>query len=339
MLRRFIHAVISSASRLLLLLLVTNACVAQDASPPPVAQEATPPAAPEVVNDHPVESWLEAQVELHRRGFSCGEIDGERGPQTVAALRAFQRARGIATTGKLDEATCSRLQLTAPVFTTHTFAREELAELRALPATWLGKSEAPFLAYETALELVAEHYRASPVLIRRLNPDIDWDGTGAGVQAGMSVKVPDVELTTIAGKVVLLTINLTARELEGIDELGRVIAHFPVSIAKMVEKRPVGELRVKVIVPDPNYTFDPEVFPESAEGRELGRKLVIPPGPNNPVGRAWIGLDLPGYGIHGTPSPENVGRTESHGCFRLANWDALTLLGIAQVGMKVLIEP
>src|SRR4029077_13627782 len=117
------------------------------------------------------------------------------------------------------------------------------------------------------------------------------------------------------------------------------IAHFPVSIARMVEKRPVGELRVKVIVPDPNYTFDPEVFPESAEGRELGRKLVIPPGPNNPVGRAWIGLDLPGYGIHGTPGPENVGRTESHGCFRLANWDAITLVGLAQGGMKVLIEP
>jgi len=118
-----------------------------------------------------------------------------------------------------------------------------------------------------------------------------------------------------------------------------MIAHFPVSIARMAEKRPEGELHVTVVIPDPNYTFDPEVFPESEEGRQLGRKLVLPRGPNNPVGVAWIGLDRPGYGIHGTPLPELVGRTESHGCFRLANWDAKTLLELAWVGLSVVVDP
>jgi lipoprotein-anchoring transpeptidase ErfK/SrfK len=94
-----------------------------------------------------------------------------------------------------------------------------------------------------------------------------------------------------------------------------------------------------VVVHDPNYTFDPAVFPESEEARNLGRKLIIPPGPNNPVGVAWIGLDRPGYGIHGTPNPEQVGRTESHGCFRLANWDARALLGLVRVGLPVVVEP
>ena len=93
-----------------------------------------------------------------------------------------------------------------------------------------------------------------------------------------------------------------------------------------------------VVVRDPNYTFDPDVFPESPEGRELARKLILPPGPNNPVGVAWIGLDLPGYGIHGTPDPENVGRTESHGCFRLANWDARALLKLTWVGLTVVVD-
>ena len=111
------------------------------------------------------------------------------------------------------------------------------------------------------------------------------------------------------------------------------------SIAKKVEKRPVGELHVTVIIPDPNYTFDPEVFPESEEGKELGRKLIIPPGPNNPVGVAWVGLDRPGYGMHGTPDPEKVGRTESHGCFRLANWDAKALLELVWIGLPVDVEP
>ena len=100
----------------------------------------------------------------------------------------------------------------------------------------------------------------------------------------------------------------------------------------------VGALSVVVSVKDPNYTFDPAVFPESAEGRQLGRKLLIPPGPNNPVGLAWIGLSRPGYGIHGTPGPEQVGRTESHGCFRLANWNAEQLRRMISVGTPVRVE-
>jgi lipoprotein-anchoring transpeptidase ErfK/SrfK len=96
---------------------------------------------------------------------------------------------------------------------------------------------------------------------------------------------------------------------------------------------------VAVLVPDPDYTFDPEIFTESEEGRQLGRRLRIPPGPNNPVGLAWIGLDRSGYGIHGTPDPEKVGRTESHGCFRLANWNARLLLELAWIGLPVVVEP
>jgi lipoprotein-anchoring transpeptidase ErfK/SrfK len=98
-------------------------------------------------------------------------------------------------------------------------------------------------------------------------------------------------------------------------------------------------LQITVVIRDPNYTFDPELYPESEEAKEIGRKLIIPPGPNNPVGRAWIGLNLPGYGIHGTPDPERVGRTESHGCFRLANWDAVALASLVSTGVPVIVEP
>jgi len=71
----------------------------------------------------------------------------------------------------------------------------------------------------------------------------------------------------------------------------------------------------------------------------LNRKLIVPPGPNNPVGTVWIGLDKPGYGIHGTPRPEQVGRAESHGCFRLANWNAEYFSQLAWVGMPVYVDP
>lgn len=283
----------------------------------------------------PVESWLEAQIELHRRGFSCGSIDGIAGPQTAAALRAFQRSAFLPEHGRLDTATREALLLTAPTITTHTFSVAELATLAPLPATWLGKSERDALGYATALELAAEKYRANPKLLQRLNPGIDWTSP----LPGTTIAVPAVGEVSLSATAAQLHIKLAERVLQINDPNGNLIAHFPVSIARSVDKRPVGELHVTVVIPDPNYTFDPAVFPESAEGRTLGRRLILPPGPNNPVGVAWLGLDRNGYGIHGTPDPEKVGRTESHGCFRLANWDARTLLAHAWVGLPVFVEP
>ena len=286
-------------------------------------------------NAQPVRDWLEAQVELARRGFSCGSIDGVRGAQSAAALSAFQRNEGLRETGLLDPATTAALRLTAPAMTRHIFSGEELAQFQPVADTWVGKSEQSAMAYASALEFVAERYHASPKFISKRNPGIDWDE----ILPGTIVEVPAVDVFYPPTKASLLHVRLAEHVLEATDETGRIIAHFPVSIARNVEKRPVGELHVTVVIPNPNYTFDPEVFPESEEAQQLGRKLIIPPGPNNPVGLAWIGLDRSGYGIHGTPEPEKVGRTESHGCFRLANWDAQALLRLAWVGLPVIVEP
>jgi lipoprotein-anchoring transpeptidase ErfK/SrfK len=302
----------------------------ENASTDAVAEEPANPPAP----NRPALSPLELQVELHRRGFSCGSIDGTVGAQTAAALRAFQRSVGIAETGIADARTRERLTLSAPALGEHTFMPAELGSLHPVPATWLEKSEAESLGYANALEFASEHYRAHPNLLRKLNPQVNWDK----ILPGVKVVVPAVERATVDGTASAIVITLSKRELDVLDDASRVIAHFPVSIARMAEKRPVGDLHVTVVIPDPDYTFDPQVFPESPEAQTLGRKLIVPPGPNNPVGVAWIGLDRPGYGIHGTPDPEKVGRTESHGCFRLANWDALTLLGLAQVGMTVIVD-
>jgi len=305
----------------------------------PAAVEAEAPKADEPEASEPtlqpVRDWLEAQVELSRRGFSCGSIDGVRGPQSATALSAFQRNEGLNETGQLDAATRAVLLLTAPALTRHVFTTEELAQLQPVPDTWLGKSEQSVLYYATPLEFAAERYRASPKYLTKLNPGLDW----TEISAGTTIQVPAVGLFTPPKKATLLHVQLAEHVLEATDETGRIIAHFPVSIARNVEKRPVGELHVTVIIPNPNYTFDPEVFTESEEAKELGRKLIIPPGPNNPVGLAWVGLDRTGYGIHGTPEPEKVGRTESHGCFRLANWDARALLQLVTVGMPVIGEP
>lgn len=296
--------------------------------PPPVVG---PPPAPV----RPVHNLFEAQILLARQGISPGSIDGVPGSQTRAALRAFQEREGLPPTGELDAVTRFRLRIDFPPLLPYTVTEEDLAGLHPVSKTWLGKSLQGRLGFENLLELVAERSRSHPNLIRRLNPDFDWTNTVAGAV----VQVPNVGPLPPARPANVIRIRLRARVLQVYDERANLLAHYPCSIAARVDKRPVGRLHVVVCAPEPNYTFNPEVFPESAEGRELGRKLVLPPGPNNPVGLAWIGLDRPGYGIHGTPRPEEVGRTESHGCFRLANWNALHLLRMVQVGTPVVVEP
>ena len=280
-------------------------------------------------------SLLDAQIALDRMAISAGSLDGVPGSQTRAAMRAFQLREGLPPTGELDDATRARLTLSAPPLTTYRVEAADLARLRPLASGWFGKSEQGPLEHETLLELIAERSHAHPALIRKLNGD--WDGVNA--VPGSALLVPQTERAAPRAKAATIVIRLSVRTLQAFDAGSQLLAHFPCSIAQRVEKRPAGELQVVVVVPNPDYTFNPELFPESAEARQLKTKLKLQPGPNNPVGTAWIGLSLPGYGIHGTPKPEDVGRTESHGCFRLANWNAEYLLQLVSVGTVVKVEP
>ena len=72
----------------------------------------------------------------------------------------------------------------------------------------------------------------------------------------------------------------------------------------------------------PYYTFDPRILASITQREGIKSWFIISSGPNNPVGNRWISLNRLGYGIHGTPEPGQVDRTEPHSCFRLANWNA-----------------
>ena len=327
-------AVLLATNRPLPAILRTTPPSVVAASPPVVVREPPVPA-PAGGFPRPVRDLFEAQIALNRQAISPGCLDGVAGSQTRAALEAFQRKMGLPITGRLDTNTRPVLRLDSPALTTCIVTSNELARLQPVSRTWFGKSQQSALDHETIVEWAAEKSYASQNFIQRLNPGVNWTNLSAGTMLSM----PDTTYPEPRRKAAFVTIRLGARTLEAFDAETNLLAHFPCSIAAKVDKRPVGELSVAVIAANPNYTFNPEVFPESAEARELGRKLILPPGPNNPVGVAWIGLDRPGYGIHGTPSPEQVGRTESHGCFRLANWNAAYLLKLAWVGMPVYVEP
>ncbi|MGH8020782.1 MAG: L,D-transpeptidase family protein [Opitutaceae bacterium] len=278
---------------------------------------------------------FEAQVALTRDAVCPGSIDGAWGGQTQAAVVAFQQKHGLRITGQLDGNTREKLQLIAPPLAIYTITADDLLDLRPAAKGWLERSTLDRLGFSTLLEMVAERHWANPKLIRRLNPKIEWDRLTIGTE----ILVPNVSRGQPRTRPTRIVIHLTDKVLELFDAESRLLAHFPCSIARRVDKRPVGDLEVVVTAPDPNYTFDPETFPDSPEAQSIGRKLILQPGPNNPVGVAWISLSLPGYGIHGSPEPEQIGRTESSGCFRLANWNASYLLPLVYPGMPVAVEP
>jgi lipoprotein-anchoring transpeptidase ErfK/SrfK len=314
---------------------ITNVANVRRAAPPLFKPSVPTNALPPAPVERPVKNLLEAQIALARLAISAGPIDGVLGTQTREAIRAFQSGYEMAQNGELDEVTKVTLTITDPVFTNYVVTPGDLARLRPIPETWMEKSQAEALEYESILELVAERFQTSHALVKSLNPSVNW----TNVSPFTSVKVPNVFRVPPKRKAAFIRIALAAKTLEAFDADTNVIAHFPCSIAARVEKRPVGQLTVVTGAENPNYTFDPAVFPESEEARHIDRKLIIPPGPNNPVGTAWITLDKPGYGIHGTPRPEQVGRTESHGCFRLANWNAEYLLKLVSAGTPVFVEP
>lgn len=282
----------------------------------------------------PFRSVMAMQARLDGLNFSCGCVDGVMGPRTRAAIAAW---RGTPDSPVGDEDILEAARALGGVegaFAVHEVTDEDAAGLSPVPLTWAGKARMESLGHETVLERLAERYHASQGVIRRLNPGVLFPNPAVGER----ICVPRLFMGP-REHAARLSISLERQLIRAYDANGRLAASFPCSVAARMEKRPVGDLRVANAAENPNYTFDPSLFPEDAEARTLPGRLLIPAGPNNPVGTVWIGLDRPGYGIHGTPSPEDIGKTQSHGCFRLSNWNAEKLLRMIAIGTPVIVEP
>ncbi|MDD2709347.1 MAG: L,D-transpeptidase [Verrucomicrobiae bacterium] len=272
------------------------------------------------------------QLALDNEGFSSAIIDGLPGPRTDHALAAAR------------EAGCNIQDIKANLKTPWTDWNIPSAYtngIATLPSSWAARAKLPAMGYETVREKITEQFHVSTSFLHILNPAVqNWET----LPEGTSLKVP--ALTPIRlPKAEYLEIILSAKIILARNKEGRPYASFPCSIAAKKEKRPVGWLTTAVIAPNPDYLFDPALFPEIPEAATLTSKLMIPPGPNNPVGVYWLGLGLTakgkgpgGIGIHGTPHPEDIGKTESHGCFRLANWDIQRLAKLVKINTPVLVK-
>jgi L,D-transpeptidase ErfK/SrfK len=111
-----------------------------------------------------------------------------------------------------------------------------------------------------------------------------------------------------------ILINLPQRMLYYF-QAGKMTLHYPVGLGRPSWPTPDG--RFKVVDPQENKTWHvPKSIQE--EMRREGKVVLthVPPGPDNPLGKHWIGLSLPGIGIHGTIAPASIYHFQSHGCIR-----------------------
>ncbi|QEO96126.1 hypothetical protein XOCgx_1132 [Xanthomonas oryzae pv. oryzicola] len=112
-------------------------------------------------------------------------------------------------------------------------------------------------------------------------------------------------------------------------------AQFPVSSGSKHDPLPIGRWKILGVARNPVFKYNPTLFWDAKKGEQ---KATLPPGPNNPVGRVWIDLSKSHYGLHGTPEPGHVGKTESHGCVRLTNWDVVNLASVVGPSMPVVMQ-
>ncbi len=122
------------------------------------------------------------------------------------------------------------------------------------------------------------------------------------------------------------------KQVRAYDAAGKLVVAYPATIGSSDTPSPSGTHTVARVALNPDYTYNPNINFKQGENHDI---LKIPPGPNGPVGSVWIALSKPTYGIHGTPEPSKIGKTESHGCVRLTNWDAQELAKLVKPGVTV----
>jgi lipoprotein-anchoring transpeptidase ErfK/SrfK len=324
------------------------------AKQPAAVPQAQPPAAESESGQTPeANDALLTQVMLDRAGFSPGLIDGRMGANTRKALELF---------------TASGLQAppsTSPI-TTYRITEQDASGpfVSKLSDDMMENAKLPALGYTSLLEALAERFHTTPAFLRQLNPGVNFT-------ADQAIKVPNVEPMTVpvdsmailpprptgqrgasstspqptgtSGSQpdatdkgdVTVTVAKSTSALTVTDSTGRVLFYAPVTTGSAHDPLPIGDWKVTGIFFNPKFHYNPELFWDAEPAHT---KATIQPGPNNPVGVVWIDLSKDHYGLHGTPEPASIGRTQSHGCVRLTNWDALRVASLVKPGTPVIFK-
>ena len=314
------------------------------ATPKPAEEANTSgePSVPRAEPAAPQEILTRLQIFLDQHSFGPGKIDGRWGEFTAKALVRYQIANGQKPTGQIDRDLQDQLAKIFPIYTTYTIKDEDLKEVGNTPYKPAEQAKTKAMLYRSNGEFLGERFHSDPNFIAKLNKDKNLDK----LQAGDVVRVPNVPPFKIEDVKEqphipinpefakrMIKIDTRYRMLD-VYEGDKLVCSFPITPGSEKLPAPIGLWKVVGIATLPWFRWDEAML---EHGYRSDNFYNIPPGPRNPVGILWIGLNKKGIGIHGTNSPDTIGRSGSHGCIRLANWDAARVLGQVTEGDQVLI--
>jgi lipoprotein-anchoring transpeptidase ErfK/SrfK len=309
--------------------------------PAAASTTATAPLTADVVNNAALASTvkagakgaavLRAQVLLERARFSPGEIDAAYGSNMRRAIEGYQASRQLGVSGEVDAPTWAALNAdTGPVLVGATLGAADIAgPYTPLPEGMMARAKLAALGYTSILEALGERFHCSPALLQALNPGADFS------REGTQLLVPAVTPAAPMPQIAKVVVDKSDSTVSLLDASGTKVAQYPASTGSSHDPLPIGEWTIRGVGRNPVFHYNPKLFWDAKAG---DARATLPAGPNNPVGLVWIDLSKDHYGIHGTPEPAHVGKTDSHGCIRLTNWSALDVAAAVKPGMPALLQ-
>ncbi|GHA70559.1 L,D-transpeptidase family protein [Cognatilysobacter bugurensis] len=274
---------------------------------------------------------LRLQVLLDRARFSPGQIDGFDGGNTRTALAGYKAAHGLGDGDSLDAETWTALTgAGGPALVEYTVTEQDVAgPFVDIPNGMMAQAKLDRLAYTSPTEALAEKFHANPALLKTLNPNVDI------TKPGTKIVVPNVHNLPALTSVSKVVVDDSDKTVSVFDSTNKKIAQFPATTGSSHDPLPIGEWKIKGVAKEPVFHYNPKLFWDADPSHS---KAKIAPGPNNPVGLVWIDLSKEHYGLHGTPEPALIGKTQSHGCIRLTNWSAQTLAQAVSPGTPAILQ-
>jgi lipoprotein-anchoring transpeptidase ErfK/SrfK len=268
------------------------------------------------------------QVFLDREGISPGVIDGKAGSNVSKAVDSWQKMTGETLDVLNTEDILTRLGYSGGLpIVTYTITSADAAGpyVASIPEDYAHKAMLPAMSFTSVTEALAERFHMDETYLKELNPGVDFTIPGTIIKVVNPGEYKRFKVSRIVA-------DKARKQVFAYDDAGTLVAAYPATIGSSDTPSPSGTHQVTRIALDPNYTYNPKINFQQGTNTKV---LTIQPGPNTPVGSVWIALSKPTYGIHGTPEPSKIGKSQSHGCIRLTNWDARELAKMVTPGVTV----
>ena len=358
--------------------LVAELVPAEPAAPPQTKPADAVPASPSVpenspapyLNTTPVEvspidqkptgnDAVRLQIFLDQANFGPGVVDGKIGQFSELAVKSWNELHGHPLDSWTAVNTAARKAVPNP------FA---VAIVPEISEKWVDikltykrsqQGNVKRMSYRSTVEFMSERYHTDIPYLTELNPNMKIYNlkprdtlivpnvnafqienlTGAAFKEDKALSQRHAVIDTKLNQVRIYEANLRALVVADPEAPASVanqslIATFPITPGKPEFIR-YGKWKMQNAVELPVWRFDQQLLDT---GKRSNNAFDIAGGPNNPVGVLWCGLSKPGIGMHGTSDPETIGRSQSAGCIRLANWDIVRIPGLLRPGASVEIR-